>query len=100
MAANDPPRAVPRAPAPRRRHSADVVPQEVLPSWPTGCPVLFCAANPAGTAFNRPKASSHPGVESFTMMSILLEVGAGQGARPVRCLLREVHDREATHPAS
>src|SRR5262245_36529754 len=93
-AAKASPSAVPRAPAPKSRNSADVVPYGVL----SGLASVPCAASPAGASASKP-VTARPNVETRLMCPISWRGAAAPACRPMRGLLREVHHGKPTDPA-
>src|SRR6476646_9177500 len=97
MVAKASPNAVPRAPAPKSRNSAAVVPNGVLSGL-----VTFCASITPGDKTSRPAVNANPSAELRLMV-----LSPGEERRsplwappPARGLLGKVHHGKATDPSS
>src|SRR5207237_6607813 len=96
MVAKASPNAVPRAPAPKSKNSAEVVPKGVLSGL-----VAVCAWITPGDMTSRPAVNANPSAELR-----LIVLSPGEGRRPPRVpppargLLGKVHHGKATDPSS
>src|SRR2546423_989505 len=95
MAPYAPPRAVPRAPAPRSRNSADVVPKPVLSFWLGLPPVgISCARRATGRAKKIMSVRARPAASIFFIGTVSRRWDRTEV--PSLCwLLRKVHHCEA-----